>query len=181
MNIYLVFDVEANGPSPGLYSMLEIGIVELTNLPNTFYASFKPLPELYDKFDLRALNVLKVKHEDTFLYDDPQTSMERLAEWASLLKGSSNSRFIMWSDNNGFDWQFLNYYCWRFLKRNPFGHSSQNINSLYKGLTGSYYSSFKKLRDTKHSHHPVDDALGNAEALIKMIKQFSLKDFPILE
>jgi hypothetical protein len=29
----------------------------------------------------------------------------------------------------------------------------------------------KRLRKTKHTHHPVDDAKGNAEALLKMMKQ----------
>jgi hypothetical protein len=30
------------------------------------------------------------------------------------------------------------------------------------------WSGWKKLRTTKHTHHPVDDAMGNAEALLKM-------------
>lgn len=29
---------------------------------------------------------------------------------------------------------------------------------------------FKHLRKTKHTHHPVDDARGNAEALLQMKK-----------
>lgn len=36
------------------------------------------------------------------------------------------------------------------------------------------FVNFKHLRKTRHSHHPVDDAKGNAEALLAM-KQMGLK------
>ena len=68
------------------------------------------------------------------------------------------------SDNNGFDWQFVNYYFHHFLGRNPFGHSSTNLGSLYKGMQRDTKVNFKHLRRTRHTHHPVDDAKGNAEA-----------------
>jgi hypothetical protein len=34
---------------------------------------------------------------------------------------------------------------------------------------------FKHLRHTKHTHHPLDDAKGNAEALLTMKEQMGLK------
>jgi hypothetical protein len=34
---------------------------------------------------------------------------------------------------------------------------------------------FKHLRVTKHTHNPVDDARGNAEALLYMINKMHLK------
>ena len=72
------------------------------------------------------------------------------------------------SDNNGFDWQFINWYLHHFIGRNPFGHSSSNLGSLYKGLARDAYVNFKHLRKTKHTHHPVDNARGNAEVLLQM-------------
>ena len=72
------------------------------------------------------------------------------------------------SDNNGFDWQFINWYFHHFLGGNPFGFSSTNLGSLYKGLAKDTFVNFKHLRKTKHTHHPVDDAMGNAEALLAM-------------
>src|SRR5688572_2647845 len=58
--------------------------------------------------------------------------------------------------------------CIHFLGDNPFGFSSQNLGSLYKGLVKDTFKTFKHLRRTKHTHHPVDDAKGNAEALLAM-------------
>jgi len=30
-------------------------------------------------------------------------------------------RLLFISDNDGFDWQFVNWYFWHFLGQNPFG------------------------------------------------------------
>ncbi|WP_237564776.1 hypothetical protein [Blastopirellula marina] len=78
------------------------------------------------------------------------------------------------SDNNGFDWQFISWYFHHFLGRNPLGHSSTNLGSLYKGKPKDCFANFKHLRKTKHTDHPVDDALGNAEAL-HMQRELGLK------
>jgi hypothetical protein len=50
-----------------------------------------------------------------------------------------------------------------------------NLGSLYKGLEGDCFKSFKHLRITKHTHDPLDDAKGNAEAMLAMIEQHGLK------
>jgi hypothetical protein len=79
------------------------------------------------------------------------------------------------SDNNGFDWQFINWYFHHFTGTNPFGFSSTNLGSLYKGLVRDTSRNFKHLRKTRHTHHPVDDARGNAEALLAMKHEMGLK------
>ena len=42
--------------------------------------------------------------------------------------------------------------------------------SLYKGV-----ATFKHLRKTKHTHNPVDDTRGNAEALLQIKEKFDLR------
>jgi hypothetical protein len=37
------------------------------------------------------------------------------------------------------------------------------------------FKNCKHLRKTTHSHHPVDDAIGNAEALLHLQKEMGLK------
>jgi len=79
------------------------------------------------------------------------------------------------SDNNGFDWMFICWYFHHFLGRNPFGHSSTNLGSLYKGLVKDTSQNFKHLRKTKHTHNALDDALGNAEAFLQIKELLGLK------
>lgn len=62
----------------------------------------------------------------------------------------------------------MNWYFWRFADGNPFGHSSTNLGSLYKGFAKDTRANFKHLRKTRHTHDPVDDARGNAEAMLAM-------------
>jgi hypothetical protein len=113
---------------------------------------------------------------------DRSASSGSRRRWRSAAcRGSSTpasttpARPIFISDNNGFDWGFVNYYFHRFLGKNPFGHSSQNLGSLYKGVVKDTFANFKHLRVTRHTHHPVDDARGNAEALLRIQNEHGLK------
>ena len=159
-------DVETDGPCPGLFSMLSLGAVVVNPAIECgayyeFYARFRPIS---DRFEEEALKVNNVTREETLEYPEPQYGMKSFHEWLYRFQ-----KPIFVSDNNGFDWQFVNYYFHRFIGTNPFGHSSQNLGSLYKGMQKNCFESFKHLRDTPHTHHPVDDARGNAEALLKMV------------
>jgi hypothetical protein len=77
-------------------------------------------------------------------------------------------RLMFISDQNGFDWQFIDGSFHHFTGANPFGFFSTNLGSLYRGLVEDTAPNFKHLRRTKHTHHSVDDFIGNAEALLTM-------------
>jgi hypothetical protein len=91
------------------------------------------------------------------------------------IPGHSKGRPLFISDNNGFDRQFINEYFHHFTGSNPFGFSSTNLGSLYKGLVKDTFQNFKHLRTTPHTHHPVDDTRGNAEALLAMVQNHGLR------
>jgi hypothetical protein len=95
---------------------------------------------------------------------------------AGWLEEHAKGRPVFVSDNPAYDWQFINYYFHRFLGRNPFGFSGRRIGDLYAGLVrdASKATEWKKYRVTAHSHNPVDDAKGNAEAL-KKFRELGLK------
>ena len=157
-------DVEADGPAPGLFSMVSLGAVVVEDgLQRTFYCEMRPLEGA--DWDPNALAISGKSREEHLAMPDASICIPKFAAW---VEENSNGRAIFWADNNGFDWQFINYYMWRFNGSNPFGFSSQNINSLWKGINRNVYTSFKHLRKNKHTHHPVDDAKGNAEAMLAM-------------
>jgi hypothetical protein len=167
---YVMVDIEADGPAPGLYSMVSIGAVLVTPaLDQTFYGQLRPISDAWIPEALAISGVSRAQHEG---FDDPSDVMTRFGAWVTA-RGGRRPIFI--SDNNGFDWSFINYYFHRFVGANPFGHSSQNLGSLYKGVVKDAFASFKHLRATKHTHHPVDDARGNAEALLRMEQEYGLK------
>lgn len=167
---FIMVDVESDGPIPGDYSMICLGAVVVEpGLSQTFQARLRPTSSQWIP---EALAVSGFTREETLLFDDPLSVMERFQVW---IQQTSKSRPMFVSDNNGFDWQFINYYFHHFLKRNPFGHSSTNLGSLYKGLVKDFSRNFKHLRRTPHTHNPLDDALGNAEALLTLKQEMGLK------
>ena len=169
----IIVDVEADGPCPGLYSMVSFGAVILSeDLDKSFYGQCRPLVDATMPYLPDALAVSGHTREEVMTFPDPAITMQAFASW---IEKNKKGRAIFWADNNGFDWQYINYYFHRFYGSNPFGFSSQNINSLYKGITRDLFGSFKHLRKTRHSHHPVDDAMGNAEALLAMRDKKNLK------
>jgi hypothetical protein len=169
---YFMTDVEADGPVPGVgdYSMVMLGCVlvrpegdpsSLVKAP-TFYGEFCPISPRYDP---EALRVAGVTRAQTLAFEDPAETVGKFVEW---VEASTVGRPSFISDNNGFDFSFASWYCHHFVGRNPFGHSSTNLGSLYKGIVRTVFENFKHLRVTRHTHHPVDDAMGNAEALVHM-------------
>lgn len=167
---YVMVDVESDGPIPGDYSMISFGaIIVDEKLDKTFYGQLKPIS---DKFIKEALAVSGHSREETLIFNEPVDVMNDFANW---LKNNCKDRPIFISDNNGFDWMFICWYFHHFTGSNPFGFSSQNLGSLYKGLVKDTFQNFKHLRKTKHTHNPVDDARGNAEALLFMKEKFEFK------
>lgn len=171
-------DVEADGPCPGLFSMVSFGAVIVEDgLSRTFYGQCRPISQDWVP---EALAVSGHSREETMDFPDPEQTMLEFGTWIRDNAGTRKSRgqvvpnaqFI--ADNNGFDWQFINYYFHKYLGSNPFGFSSQNLGSLFKGFNKDMFSRWKHLRKTKHTHHPVMDAKGNAEALLTL-KEMGLK------
>jgi hypothetical protein len=167
---YFMVDVEADGPVPGAYSMVSLGAVLVEpGLEHTFYAEMRPIS---DKWEPDALAVPGFTREQTLTFADPVQVIANFEKWVNE---HTKGRAFFISDNNGFDYMFVCWYLHHFLGRNPFDHSSVNLGSLYKGLVGDMFQNFKHLRKTAYTHNALDDAMGNAEALLAIKEQYNLK------
>ena len=167
--MYVMVDVETDGPIPGDYSMVALGAVIVEpRLDRTYRAIIRPISE---KWQPEALAISGLTRAECLNGFEPVVAMLNFEEWLRA-NIPAKKRPVFISDNNGFDWSFVNWYFHKFLGHNPFGFSSQNLNSMYKGLRRDYYASFKHLRKTPHTHDPVMDAKGNAEALLAILEEF---------
>ena len=169
---YFFIDCESDGPIPGDYSMISFGAVMVKangNLDTTFYGKLKPISE---KWIPEALAVSGHTREETLTFEDPKKVMMDFGNW---VMDHSEGRPMFISDNNGYDFMMIHWYFWHFTGGDPFGHSSTNLGSLYKGLVMDTGKNFKHLRKTKHTHNPIDDAKGNAEAFLHMVNNMRLK------
>lgn len=171
---YIVVDVESDGPLLGVNSMVCFGAVLIGkdgNLEKTFYGQTAPVSETFDPEALAISGFSREEHED---FINPTPTMQAFAEW---IKENSKGRAVLVSDNNGYDASWINYYFHRYNEgHNPFGWSSRRIGDMFAGFMNDTFYKWKKHRGTVHDHHPVNDAKGNAEALIWLKDQgFKIK------
>ena len=169
---YISVDVESDGPCPGPYSMICFGAVDVSNPSNTFYGKVKPISEKWipDALDISGFNR---KQHESFL--DPIYVMKEFGEW---INKTISGKPVFISDNPAFDWQWINYYFHVYYGSNPFGFSARRIGDLYCGLVkhaGKNNDWKRQYRKTSHTHNPVDDAMGNAEAIIAFRDKLGLK------
>jgi hypothetical protein len=177
--LFLV-DVESTSKTPFSGVMTEFGIVEFETRA-TFHGhiwDFHPTP------GIPALPIADRKNPGFtatvpsgggITFDGKRHDIDELAEdrerWVYRTLASWMLRFdgrpVFVSDNPGFDFMWMAEGFDRNRIENPFGHSSRRIGDLAAGLSGNWKnaSGWKKYRKTGHDHNPVNDSLGNAEAL----------------
>lgn len=168
---FIVVDVESDGPVPGLYSMVNFGAVVVRDgLEDTYYSGvMKPIS---DDWIPDSLAVSGYGREDMLNGRDPQEVMKEFNDW---IKNVCVNKPILISDNNQFDGMFMSYYFHKFVGSNPFGWSSRRIGDMFAGIKGDTRAQWKYLRITKHTHHPLDDAKGNAEVILRLRDEYKLK------
>lgn len=167
-NPWIVVDVEADGKIPPIHSMVSFGAVLLEEgRARSFYGETAPISEVWIP---EALAVSGKTREQHLAMPAAAETMKRFVEWIAEV---TNGRPIFVSDNLAFDWSWINWYCHYFLGDNPFGHSGRRIGDIWAGFERDVTKGgrWRRFRKTPHTHHPVDDARGNVEALLEMRRQ----------
>lgn len=151
----LVFvDCEAWGGCPRTGQLTEFGAVDYDDNRTFHGVIVKSNPDPKNPAVPIPTGPVNLEHE--------RTVYQEFAYWLGKCRG----RPVFVSDNNGYDYQWINDGFWRHIGSNPFGHSSRRISDYYAGLMGNFFVklNWKKFRVTPHDHNPVHDALGNVEA-----------------
>lgn len=168
----IIIDCESSGPCPMFGDLIEFAAVSENG--QTFKSD--KFPPLFDVFDPGAYKVLGITREQHLKYTaDLKVWFEVFNVWVKGIPGFQG-RATMWSDNIAYDWQWIN---WGFAYAgvpNPFGFSGRRIGDLFAGARHNISDtrSWKKFRITKHTHCPLDDALGNMEAFKEIRKRYRL-------
>lgn len=169
--LFLSFDIESDGPSPGLNSMLAMGWAgfdEQGQLVFEYEANLKPLPDAYP--NVKTMTWWR-QPENAVAWEylqknqrDPAEVCREFASQMERLAATYTLEPVAWPAS--FDWQYFNYYCHRFLGRNPLGYSAMCIESYIWALTQKHGSGdvhradLVMYKDPKypHTHRSLDDA-----------------------
>lgn len=175
--LFLV-DVESTGPSPANSVMTEFGVVDFETR-EWFHGhiwDFEPTPGIPALPIATKLNVgytsSKTRGRQTTNGEPMNFLYFSLAMWMRSFD-VDKVRAVFVSDNPGWDFMWIAYGFDSAGLENPFGHSSRRIGDFAAGLAGNWkqQTKWKSLRETRHTHNPVDDAMGNAEALAKLLEE----------
>jgi hypothetical protein len=171
--LFLV-DVESTGPSPANSVMTEFGVVDFESRAwfHGHIWDFVPTPNIPALPIATELNV-GFTSSTSGKRIDFTGNLAQLALYTTLEGWLGAERAVFVSDNPGWDFMWMAYGFDSVGLTNPFGHSSRRIGDFAAGLAGNWkqQTKWKSLRETRHTHNPVDDAMGNAEALEKLLKE----------
>lgn len=162
--IYVAVDVEADGPLPGPYSMLSLGMAAVGSPGLCFYTEIRPISE---RFQPEALAVSGLDR-NRLLREAPtaEAAMEAAARWINGLRKIGRPVFLaapaVW------DGMFVHWYFMNFTGKSPFGNTGSGIDlrSYWMGLHGCEWVGTRKGRikselgvtGLPHTHHAGEDA-----------------------
>lgn len=190
---YVSFDVETSGPTPGKYSMLSLGACVVGDTSTQFYREIKPISKHLlipamrisakglkclvdlegDEFnpgseDFNPHKVLDVLYEKG---EDPRNVMNDYATWVrEIAKGF---KLVEVAAPIKFDGMFTTWYFDNFYEgKNPFGHSGEDINSMYRGVMkdiNAHTAEFN-IRGEDLPHNALEDAIIQAREFEKVLE-----------
>jgi len=181
--IYVIVDIEADGPVPGLHSMLSIGAVASTETEEVshFYKKLQPIEGASQfPFTMKWWSTQPTAWIEVTADAEPaQDVMQELDTWIHSL----GHKPIFVAHPTGFDYAFVSWYFWKFLNRNPFGTQagggrtldlqSYTAGRLNITLSDAHRSKLpNKLTENvvEHTHKAIDDARGYGAILRNLLQ-----------
>jgi len=181
--LYVSLDIEADGPCPGLFSMLSFGMAAFTVekfLVGTFTRNLIPLEGAQEDDRTMAwwatpqnAEAYRKSREDQV---DAGIAMRECRAWLESMK--RHGRPIICGAPSGFDFTFLYYYFQRELGESPVGFASLDLRSYAAAVLKRQYRQVGKnsfppewIDDgLPHTHVALDDAVEQGCILINMLR-----------
>lgn len=181
--IYVSTDVEADGPIPGIHSMLSFGSAAYLadkTLISTFTANLETLPGATADPKTMAWwkaqpEAWKVARENL---QSPEKAMKDYLKWVKALPGVP----VFVGYPAAYDFLFVYWYLIHFTGESPFSHSALDIKTLAMVLLKTGYRKATKRNMPKqwfdplpHTHHALDDAIEQGALFCNMLKEVRSK------
>lgn len=181
--IFVVVDIEADGPSVGLHSMVSLAAVATTATEEVarFYRKLQPLQDA--KRDPTTTSWWDL-HPEAWkeVITDAQFASKVMVDFYNwVIELGKEPIFV--SSPIGLDYTFVSWYLFRFAPSNPFMSEKNAIRTLdiRSYIAGKFNFTFDNSSRLKwpsrlienmpeHTHKAIDDAVGYAVILRRLIK-----------
>ena len=183
---YVSIDVEADGPVPGLNSMLSLGAAAFTGdgaLVDTFSANLNALPEAHEDPKTmrwwaeqpRAWAACRTQTRD------PERAMRSFDTWVRAHAMTAGTP-VMVAYPAAFDTMWVEWYLHRFVGDSPFLRRAIDVKTLAMVAMGKGYRRAVKARMprhwhavARHTHVAVDDAIEQGELFMNIVRELNVK------
>lgn len=183
-DLYVSIDIEADGPVPGRYSMLAVGMCVAGRFDGkhfeareptaqTFYRELRPVGREVDE---EAVAVAHLDRERLLREgEDPERAMHDVADWLASVSGAD--RPVVCAFPAAFDWAFFWWYMVTYGPTNPplTFSSCLDIKTMFAIKAGRVFSQSGKsslpaaVRSPReHTHHALDDAIEQADTFARL-------------
>ncbi len=177
--VYFVTDIEADGPLPGINSMISFASIALDStgkILGEFEANLLPFPgakQDKDTMDFWTKNPEAWKATQINQLD-PKVAMEQYNAWICSFKKYGNPVFV--GQPVCFDFMFIYFYLMFFGFGKPFSHSGLDVKTLgMVAMKCDYRNATKRNMprkwfdpNQKHTHKAIDDAREQAYLFIEI-------------
>lgn len=180
--VYLSFDIEADGPVPGRYSMLSIGFCVAGTSDGTGYVAADPqgetlyleLQPITPHYQPSALQVNGLDRDKLLASGlSPSDAVGRIAAWIDRVSVSAGPRPVAVAYPATFDWPFLAYYFHSFSPAGdlpiPFTRVCDLRTLIVARSHKMYYTPTSEclpaglVPERPHTHNALQDAIDQAE------------------
>lgn len=183
---YVSIDIEADGPAPGLNSMLSLGAAAFTAdgaLVDTFSANLKALPVARE--DPRTMRWWAKQPEAwnacRTQLRDPERGMRSFNTWVHAHAKTLGTP-VMVAYPAAFDTMWVQWYLHRFVGEDPFRRRAIDVKTLAMVAMGKgYRTAVKALMPrhwhtvSKHTHVAVDDAIEQGELFMNIVRELNVQ------
>lgn len=193
-DMYFAFDIEADGPIPGPYSMLSIGLSvagtfdgnKYTPIAPTLFTHYTELKPVSKQFDPEALAVSGLDRDVLSRYaPEPDKAMAEVNEFVKFNVGNDGEfRPVAVAWPLEYDWLWYYWYAMNFVGKSAFSFSSaKDMKTMgadilkvplhkvgKRSLTKFLLNNNIVQVDYPHTHNALDDAIGTAELFSAMMR-----------
>ena len=183
---YVSVDIEADGPIPGVHSMLSVGAAALTSdgdVVDTFTVNIEPLPEASE--DVRTMRWWAA-HADAYAatQTDQRPPADAMGAFSGWLEDQHRSvgAPVMVAWPLAFDGMWMQWYLHRFTGESPFRRRAIDVRTLAMVSTGAGYArsgkpelGWKQHKRAAHTHVALDDALEQAALFIHIVRSLNVQ------
>ena len=181
--LFISIDVEADGPVPGLSSMLSLGAAAITldkRVLGVFSANLCELPQATPHPDTEDFwrDNPEAYAQARLQPNEPALAMMRFATWLTDI-GAGYGNPVALCYPAAYDFKWVDYYTQRFNGHNPFGYNGAlDGKSFAAGMLGLSLAEISRGAfppawfdpGLPHTHVAVDDALEQGGLLVNMVR-----------